>query len=56
MNTGDKPLTVRVSSEEMAILEAYCEQSKRTKTDVIRTYLRSLKKKLSIDTLSKHAD
>ena len=25
MNTGDKPLTVRVSSEEMAILEAYEE-------------------------------
>lgn len=44
---GNKPLTVMVTEEEMLNLEQYCEQTSRTKTEVIRAYLRSLKRKSS---------
>lgn len=44
---GNKPLTVMVTEEEMRNLDQYCEQTSRTKTEVIRAYLRSLKRKLS---------
>lgn len=44
---GNKPLTVMVTEDEMMRLEEYCEQTSRTKTEVVRAYLRSLKQKLS---------
>lgn len=44
---GNKPLTVMVTEEEMMNLDQYCEQTSRTKTEVIRAYLRSLKRKSS---------
>ncbi|KAM3097531.1 ribbon-helix-helix protein, CopG family [Phormidesmis sp. 146-12] len=38
----EKQLHVRVSEEEMKKLERYAKKSKRTKTDVVREFLRSL--------------
>lgn len=35
-------LNVRVEQAEMEILETYAEQTGRTKTDIIREYIRSL--------------
>ncbi|HBB31279.1 MAG TPA: CopG family transcriptional regulator [Cyanobacteria bacterium UBA8803] len=38
-----KVLTIRVPEIEMLQLEAYCTNNGRTKTDVIREYIRRLK-------------
>ncbi len=38
-----KSLTIKASEQELENLEFYCQQTGRTKTDVIREYLRSLK-------------
>lgn len=35
-------ITVKVSELEMTALEAYCQQTERTKTDVIRELLRKV--------------
>jgi hypothetical protein len=53
---GSKPITVMVTEEEIIILDAYCEQTSRTKTEVIRAYLRSLKRKLSASSPSRGVD
>lgn len=45
-NAGEKPLTVKVTLQEMENLKHYCELEGRTQTDVIRAYLRSLRRKL----------
>ena len=39
-------LNVRVEESEMQLLEQYCKQAGRTKTDVVRTLLRGLKRRL----------
>ncbi|MEA5621827.1 ribbon-helix-helix protein, CopG family [Nostoc sp. UHCC 0251] len=39
-------LTIQFSLEEKIILEEYCEKTQRTKSDVIREMVRSLKKYL----------
>lgn len=39
-------LTIQFSQEEKNILEKYCEKTQRTKSDVIREMIRSLKKHL----------
>ncbi len=39
-------LTIQLSLEEKIILEKYCEKMQRTKSDVIREMVRSLKKYL----------
>ena len=39
---SDKVLTVRVPDIEMEMLDRYCAQTKRTKTDVIRELIRGL--------------
>jgi hypothetical protein len=41
-----KRLEIRISDEEAQILEQYCQQSEKTKTDVIRSYIRQLKRKV----------
>ena len=41
-----KRLEVRISDEEALILEQYCKQTEKTKTDVIRSYIRQLKGKV----------
>lgn len=38
----DKNLNVRVSNEEWEILKRFCEKKRRTKTDVLREFIRSL--------------
>ncbi|MBO3462649.1 ribbon-helix-helix protein, CopG family [Aetokthonos hydrillicola] len=40
---SDKVLTVRLPDIELDRLEKYCEQNKRTKTDVVREFIRRLK-------------
>jgi flagellar motor switch protein FliG len=37
-------LTIQFSQEEKKILEEYCQKMQRTKSDVIREMVRSLKK------------
>ncbi|MBW4632750.1 MAG: ribbon-helix-helix protein, CopG family [Brasilonema sp.] len=44
---SDKPLTIRLPESELEILKAYCYQESRTQTEVIREYIRSLKKKIN---------
>jgi len=39
-------INVRIEEKEDALLEAYCKQEGRTKTDVIREYIRTLSKKI----------
>ncbi|MEH1827204.1 ribbon-helix-helix protein, CopG family (plasmid) [Nostoc sp. C052] len=39
-------LTIQLSLEEKIILEEYCDKMQRTKSDVIREMVRSLKKYL----------
>lgn len=46
MATDKKHLNARVSKEEYDLLEAYAGQSGRSKTDVLREFLRSLKRKV----------
>ncbi len=41
-----KRLEVKISDEEAQILEEYCKQSEKTRTDVIRSYIRQLKRKV----------
>ena len=41
-----KRLEVKISDEEAQVLEQYCKQSEKTKTDVIRSYIRQLKRKV----------
>ncbi|HBL00049.1 MAG TPA: hypothetical protein DD001_23380 [Microcoleaceae bacterium UBA10368] len=43
MSKNVKVLTIRLPEVEMLRLEAYCANSGRTKTDVIREQIRSLK-------------
>lgn len=41
-----KGLFVRLSDEELEILRQYCMQVERTQSDVIREFVRRLKKKI----------
>lgn len=38
-------ITFRASEEEKEILARYCEQEQRTQSDVLRDFVRSLKRK-----------
>ncbi|WP_307731591.1 ribbon-helix-helix domain-containing protein [Microseira wollei] len=44
--TSDKPLTIRLPESELETLKAYCKQESRSQTEVIREYIRSLRKKI----------
>ena len=37
---------IRIDKSEDELLETYCQQTGRTKTDVLREYIRSLSKKV----------
>lgn len=39
-------INIRIEESEDELLEAYCKLSGRTKTDVLREYIRSLTKKV----------
>lgn len=41
-----KRLNINLPASEMEILDTYCKQVKRNKTDLIREYVRSLEKKI----------
>jgi hypothetical protein len=42
MRKSEKVLTIRLPDLELDKLEKYCCENKRTKTDVIREFIRSL--------------
>jgi NRPS condensation-like uncharacterized protein len=44
-----KTFNIRIPEPELNTLKAYCEQENRTQTDVIREFIRSLKKKIQCD-------
>ncbi|HAX88229.1 MAG TPA: CopG family transcriptional regulator [Cyanobacteria bacterium UBA11370] len=46
MDKETKRLNINLPVSEMEILDTYCKQNKRNKTDLIREYIRSLEKKL----------
>jgi predicted DNA-binding protein len=41
-----KHLAIRLPEQELEVLKAYCEQEGRTQSEVLREYIRSLKKKV----------
>ena len=43
----EKQLNIRIPIKEMDVLESYCKQTSRTKTDVLRDLIRTLSKKVS---------
>lgn len=45
-----KGLFVRLSDDELEILRQYCIQAERTQSDVIREFVRRLKKKIPAST------
>jgi hypothetical protein len=47
-----KAITFRLPEQELEILQAYCNQEGRNQTDVLREYIRSLKKKVKHDNKS----
>ncbi|QFS49415.1 hypothetical protein GXM_06909 [Nostoc sphaeroides CCNUC1] len=40
-------MTIRIPQQELDLLDAYCEQVSRTKSDVLRDFIRSLSKKVT---------
>ena len=41
-----KHLTIEITEKESELLKQFCEQEKRTQTEVVRAYIRSLSKKI----------
>lgn len=41
-----KPVTFRLPESELETLKTFCEQECRTQTEVLREYIRSLRKKI----------
>ncbi len=41
-----KQLNVKIPEQELKILEAFAEKTERTKTDIIREFIRSLQNKV----------
>jgi predicted DNA-binding protein len=41
-----KQLNVKIPEQELKILEAFAEKTERTKTDIIREFIRSLQHKV----------
>jgi predicted DNA-binding protein len=39
-------LSIRMPTAEMSVLEQYCKKYQRTKTDVVREFIRSLADKI----------
>jgi|GEM_PF-2748589 len=47
-------ITFKVSASEMKAIEAYCEENKRTKTDVLRELIRQLPTFTNLNTHSQN--
>jgi protein-arginine kinase activator protein McsA len=45
-----KQINIRLSEAELEILKQYCQQEEREQSDVIREFIRSLKKKIPTNT------
>jgi hypothetical protein len=45
-NMSLKQLNVKIPEQELRILEAFAEKTERTKTDIIREFIRSLQTKI----------
>ena len=45
-NMSLKQLNVKIPEQELRILEAFADQTERTKTDIIREFIRSLQAKI----------
>jgi len=43
-----KVITVDLPDQEQELLESYCTQTRRTQTDVIREFIRSLGDKIAL--------
>ncbi|MDJ0678299.1 MAG: ribbon-helix-helix protein, CopG family [Xenococcaceae cyanobacterium MO_167.B52] len=43
-----KQLNIRVPAHELKILDSYAKETKRTKTEILREFIRSLNKKPKI--------
>jgi predicted DNA-binding protein len=41
-----KQLNVKIPEQELRILEAFADKTERTKTDIIREFIRSLQSKI----------
>ncbi len=48
-------INFRVTDEEKQILQQYCEQTGRQQSDVLREFVRSLKRKLKSPTHASHS-
>lgn len=46
MKKDSKPLTIRLPDSELQILKSYCNQEDRSQTEVLRQYIRNLKRKI----------
>jgi protein-arginine kinase activator protein McsA len=44
-----KQINIRLSEVELEILKHYCQQEEREQSDVLREFIRSLKKKIRAD-------
>ena len=42
----ERHLSIRIPAPEMVLLEQYCQKYKRTKTDVVREFIRTLSEKI----------
>lgn len=45
MNKANRAITVRLTDTELQVLKDYCAQEGRTQSDVLREFVRSLKKR-----------
>ncbi|GET38236.1 ribbon-helix-helix protein, CopG family [Microseira wollei] len=45
-----KTFNIRLPESDLETLKAYCEQENRTQTDVIREFIRNLKRKIKHET------
>ena len=45
-NMSLKQLNVKIPEQELRILEAFADKTERTKTDIIREFIRSLQAKI----------
>ena len=43
---ADKVLNVRLTETEMKVIENYCEQESLTKSELVRQWIRQIKRKL----------
>jgi hypothetical protein len=41
-----KHLAIRIPESELGILKAYCQQENRSQSEILREFIRSLKKKV----------